>query len=480
MTYQCPSSAPRPESRRVQGPPARFTPQETSHTTRPRQHAPTIVRPNQTRQGAQFESEETPLRSQVFGSQQSERRNSGQQQTKQVTIVRKYIREELPSQRFAVDLLYKNQIVSALLDSGADASVVSTRWANKHQELKRKISSQILTSAFGDPLKNPEEIEIPLKLPQARNQVTITCAVVPLTGHADILLSDDDRHKLGIDWPDGKNKETQESHEEYDPQSRYKVVADEPVIEQVSHTTEIDKISKPMPLQVEQLLLRFSEIFVQKLDYAGAAHVEPIEIHVPTGKQIYVPPRQIKPTILDAFRKEIDDMHTAGVIEPSHAKHNTPLLAVMKSNGKLRICADLRALNRICEKFEWEFPRLDLALTKMTTSTIFSKIDLTSGFWQLPLSQNSRDYTTFRFDGKTWRFTVVPFGWKGAPAAFQSTMDSVLQQGIHSGFLTVYMDDILVHSRNTNEHVKHLNWTLSTLRKVGFKLNPDKCIFGVN
>ena len=173
-------------------------------------------------------------------------------------------------------------------------------------------------------------------------------------------------------------------------------------------------------------------------------------------------------------------MQTAGVIEPSRARHNTPLLAIKKANGKLRICADLRALNRVCEDFEWEFPRLDVALSKMTTATIFSKIDLTSGFWQLPLSEKSRDCTTFRFDGNTWRFAVVPFGWKGAPAAFQSTMDMVLQQGINKGFLSVYMDDILVHSRNLSEHVENLDWTLRTLTRAGFKLNPDKCVFGVS
>jgi len=227
------------------------------------------------------------------------------------------------------------------------------------------------------------------------------------------------------------------------------------------------------------VVIKFSKSFVPKLLRAGAANVEDVRIHVPTGKQVYVPPRPIHPSILNDLRAEIASMQAAGVIEPSRAKHNTPLIAVRKANGKLRVCADLRALNRVCEEFEWEFPRLDVALTNMTKAAIFSKIDLTSGFWQLPLHQDSRDYTTFRFDGSTWRFAVVPFGWKGAPAAFQAAMDTTLHDGTHQGFLTIYMDDILVHSSNASEHERHLQWTLATLDKTGFKLNPDKCSFGV-
>jgi hypothetical protein len=94
-------------------------------------------------------------------------------------------------------------------------------------------------------------------------------------------------------------------------------------------------------------------------------------------------------------------MEQAHVIEPSSALHNSPLSIVRKSNGSLRICADLRALNKVCENFEWEFPRLDVALHKMTKATIFSKIDLTSGFWQLPLADEAKDFTTFRIDGKS-------------------------------------------------------------------------------
>ena len=234
-----------------------------------------------------------------------------------------------------------------------------------------------------------------------------------------------------------------------------------------------------MPLAIEQLLLKYPELFCDKLERAGNTAVDPIDIHVPHGKQVYVPPRPINQALLSDLRIEIEGMAQAGVIEPSTAKHNTPLLVVKKPNGKLRICADLRALNRICENFTWEFPRLDLAISRMKAASVFSKIDLTSGFWQLRLNRDSRDFTTFRFDGRTWRFCVVPFGWKGAPAAFQAAMDTVLQKGIHDCFLTVYMDDLLIHSRNEEEHVHHLGWTLDTLSKHGFKLNPEKFSFGV-
>ena len=121
---------------------------------------------------------------------------------------------------------------------------------------------------------------------------------------------------------------------------------------------------------------------------------------------------------------------------------------------------------------------MDTLLRNMSNASVFSKIDLTSGFWQLPLDPRSRDYTTFRVDGKAWRFTVVPFGWCGAPAAFQATIDSILQEGVSKGFLSLYMDDILVHSKNMQDYIAHLHWTLGMLAQAGLVLNHEKCIFG--
>jgi len=188
--------------------------------------------------------------------QQTERKGFDKKQTKQVKIVRKYIKAETPpSHRFLFELFYKNQVVSALLDSGADISVVSTRWADKHPELKRKKSTQILRSAFGDPIKNPEELEIPLVGPKSQDQMTISCAVVPLTGPADILLSDDARRMLKIEWPEGQDQESQGPCDQIESQPRYKVVGEEPVTEHVSHTDTHAKITQPIPLQVERLLL---------------------------------------------------------------------------------------------------------------------------------------------------------------------------------------------------------------------------------
>jgi hypothetical protein len=226
------------------------------------------------------------------------------------------------------------------------------------------------------------------------------------------------------------------------------------------------------------LLKQYAHIFQEKLSRAGAARTEPVEIHVPRGKQIYVPPRQINQTIIEDLRAEIQSMRQAGVIEPSNSRHNTPLTAVRKSSGKLRICMDLRALNSVCEDFKWEFPRMDRLLRKMSAAMVFSKLDLTSGFWQIPLKESCRDLTTFRIDGNSYRFRVMPFGWKCAPAVFQAAMDTILDKGIKEGFLSVYMDDILIHSPSPAEHYKHLRWLFQTLASHGIKLNMPKCIIG--
>jgi hypothetical protein len=393
-------------------------------------------------------------------------------------------RNSTPSRdKFSVSLYYKKNLIKTLLDSGAEIDVISESWASKYPELKKEKSSHTLVAAFGKRVRNPLIVNIPIS---NRNGTTITvrCAIAPLDGHPDLLLSDQTRRKLKIPWPEDSNPQVEEGTKQEDTPATPARVCLPPDTQEESEAMETQDTAltqkQPMPMKIEQEIIKHPRVFAQKLSRAGTAKINPIEIHVPKGKQVYVPPRTINQTLISDLRKEIETMQESAVIEPSTSRHNTPLMVLRKPNGKLRVCADLRALNRVCEEFEWEFPRLDVALSRMTAASIFSKIDLTSGFWQLPLHPESRDYTTFRFDGKTWRFTVVPFGWKGAPASFQSTMDMILQHGINKGFLSVYMDDILVHSRNIDEHVRHLKWTLNQLEKFGFFLNQDKCVFGVD
>ena len=249
--------------------------------------------------------------------------------------------------------------------------------------------------------------------------------------------------------------------------------------------SQVSYIELPTPVQDSDGILRKilgdnEDIFKDQLVQAGLAKCDPVEIAVPQRTQIFVPSRPIRLEMAEELQDELRKMAEAGVIEPSGAKHNSPLLVVRKQTGRLRVCIDLRSLNQKSEIFRWDFPRVDMALKRMAPATIFSKLDLTSGFWQMPLGQESKDYTTFRVNGKAWRFNVVPFGWKNSPAVFQAMMDMVLSDGISGGYVTVYMDDILVHSQNVSQHAEHLREVFNVIRDHRLVLNPEKCVIGAS
>ena len=138
-----------------------------------------------------------------------------------------------------------------------------------------------------------------------------------------------------------------------------------------------------------ELVIDNKELFQTSLVKGGMALCDPAEIIVPDRSQVFIPSRPIHRDIINDLYDELNKMAEAGVIEPSNARHNSPLIVVKKPNGKLRICVDLRCLNGRSQLFKWDYPRVDLALRRMAPATIFSKLDLTSGFWQMPLSEES-------------------------------------------------------------------------------------------
>nr|KAG5711948.1 hypothetical protein BaRGS_026389 [Batillaria attramentaria] len=117
-------------------------------------------------------------------------------------------------------------------------------------------------------------------------------------------------------------------------------------------------------------------------------------------------------------------------------------------------------------------PTLDDLLYKLKGSTIFSRLDATSGFHQLPLDNESAKLTTFITPFGRYFYRRVPFGISSAPEIFQRTMEEILKDETN---VICFFDDILVHSANPEEHEKHLQSVFKTLEKVNLKLNKDKC-----
>lgn len=173
-------------------------------------------------------------------------------------------------------------------------------------------------------------------------------------------------------------------------------------------------------------------------------------------------------------------METAGIIEPSTSAWSSPVVIVKKKNGKHRFCIDFRRFNAVTRKDAYPLLHITATLDKLRDARYLSTTDLQSGYWQIPLSPESKPLTVFTVPGRgLMQFTVMPFGLHSAPATFQRLMDEVLRPTLEP-YVFVYLDDIIVVSQTFREHLDRLTEVFDRLRAAKLRINRDKCRLGVS
>ena len=145
-----------------------------------------------------------------------------------------------------------------------------------------------------------------------------------------------------------------------------------------------------------------------------------------------------------------------------------------KKDGTLRLCIDYRKLNRVTIKNKYPLPRVDDLFDQLQGARVFSKIDLRSRYHQLRISNADVPKTAFRTRYGHYEFLVMPFGLTNAPAVFMALMNQVFQPYLDK-FVIVFIDDILVYSRDEEEHANHLRLVLQTLREKQLYAKFNKC-----
>ncbi|MGH0163547.1 UNVERIFIED_CONTAM: hypothetical protein FKN15_045983 [Acipenser sinensis] len=166
-----------------------------------------------------------------------------------------------------------------------------------------------------------------------------------------------------------------------------------------------------------------------------------------------------------------------GVVEESSSDWSSPVVMVPKPDGTVRFCIDFRRVNEVSKFDAYPMPRVDELLEKLGKSNYITTLDLTKGYWQVPLAPASKEKTAFVTPEGLYQFTVLPFGLHGAPATFQRLMNKLLRP--HQQYAAAYLDDVVIFSVDWECHVKRLEAVLCSLREAGLKANAKKCAFAL-
>ncbi|KAA0067940.1 pol protein [Cucumis melo var. makuwa] len=181
-------------------------------------------------------------------------------------------------------------------------------------------------------------------------------------------------------------------------------------------------------------------------------------------------------TELKELKVQLQELLDKGFIRPSLSPWGAPVLFVKKKDGSMRLCIDYRELNKVTVKNRYLLPRIDDLFDQLQGATVFSKIDLRSGYHQLRIRDSDIPKTAFRSRYGHYEFIVMSFGLTNTPAMFMDLMNRVFKDFLDS-FVIVFIDDILIYSKTEAEHEKHLHQVLETLRAnklEGVSVDPAK------
>ena len=173
---------------------------------------------------------------------------------------------------------------------------------------------------------------------------------------------------------------------------------------------------------------------------------------------------------------EIQTMLKHGIISHSTSEYNSPVLVVKKKGGEKRFCNDYRKLNSITRRDRFPLPIIDNVLAQLSGNEFYTCLDVTSGYWQVSVSEKTRPKTAFSTDKGHFEYNVVPFGLTNAPAVFSRLMGRIMA-GLVGKILFNYLDDVIVLGKNPTTHVQNIKSALQRFRDASLKLKLSKCSF---
>ena len=249
------------------------------------------------------------------------------------------------------------------------------------------------------------------------------------------------------------------------------------VEQEAGGTDEQQMHHSEMPAEIKAVLEEYKDVFPSDLPPGlppvRQGHEFRIDLEDDTPP-VHRPIYKLSPRELDEAQKQIQYMLDHGFIRPSDSPYGAPVLFAPKPGGGLRFCVDYRWLNKRTIKNRYPLPLPEELFDRLGGATMFSKIDLRAGYWQMPVRKEDIPKTAFKTRWGLYECLVVPFGVTNAPAQFMNLMNDLLRDLLDK-CIVVFLDDILVYSRTVEEHAEHLRAVFRRLREHKLYAKASKC-----
>ena len=245
----------------------------------------------------------------------------------------------------------------------------------------------------------------------------------------------------------------------------------------INQAVDKSKLGPEEKSRLFKLLCKYPEVISEGRHDLGRTTTMHHSIRVPSGEIVYNQQFQIPVKDLEFIKESAREWLKSGVIRPANSRYNSAVFVVPKPGGGQRVVVDLRRVNAASMLDRYSIRSVDQCIAEVGQSgaDTFTSLDLASGFWQLPLDEESRKYTCFTIPGwGQFEWTVAPMGAHGSPASFSRLMEIVVK-GLSNTIS--YIDDLLLYSKGFQESLLHLDRVLQRLRTHKLKLNIGKCTF---
>ncbi|XP_055632438.1 uncharacterized protein LOC129772930 [Toxorhynchites rutilus septentrionalis] len=374
----------------------------------------------------------------------------------------------------------------AHVDSGADRSTIWEKFKHKVGQIS---SCHFMLQGFGKSEKVKVTEMVTAKMRVDGLELEVSLAVVPEWAQdipiiigKDIIERDDlvmvkRKDKVCFEWDVEDSTDAISSlEEEHKVANIYKIDWSEGRnIDQEMTNSEGSTENTQKLLEVVR---DYRDCFALDLKEMGRAKSTEMKIRLEDNEPVFVKPRRMEYAKESALAEITNELLEAGIIQETESPFYSRVVLVPKKNKQFRMAVDYRMLNAKTVKDRFPMPDIDTCFNKLAGAQVFISVDLYSGYYQIPLDEESQNYTAFSTTEGHYRFLHVPFGFANGCAVFQRAVNKMVEHARKRGVVVVaYIDDLVVAGQEELEVLNKFVVLLDVIRGEGFTINLRKSCF---